>query len=86
MNLKDRMTSIKSQINASLDAEIKKIELSFDQLTEQERAIIITKFKTALESCKAFRTKGIEPLIEKIENLVKKLENGSENNNTGSAI
>lgn len=86
MNLKDKMTSISSQISASLDAEINKFELSFDQLTDQERETIITKFKTSLESCKAFRTKGIEPLIEKIENLVKKLENGSENNDTGSEV
>lgn len=86
MNLKDRMTSIKSQINASLDAEIKKIEETFDQLTDKERESILTAFKTSLASCKAFSTKGIEPLIDRIEKLIKKLENGSENNNTGSAV
>lgn len=86
MNLKDKMTSISSQISASLDAEIKKIELSFDQLTEQEKKTILTTFKTAIESCKAFRTKGIEPLIDRIEKLIKKLENGSENNDTRPAI
>lgn len=86
MNLKDRMTSIKSQINASLDAEIKKIEETFDQLTDKERETILATFKTSLVSCKAFSTKDIEPLIEKIENLVKKIENGSKNNDTGPTV